>query len=134
MFKVYSLAGVVGAILAVSLFVLFTLYASGAFGQQKIFPLNQELTEVRVILCLKKEEEIVVVDRMAQWDMDRDVISAVVQHQVRAKKCVPVREVPVTYSRMVYESPVGYKARVYQGTVNGHQVFVPTQGYEHESL
>src|SRR3989338_10161221 len=100
MFKVYSLAGVVGAILAVSLFVLFTLYASGAFGQQKIFPLNQELTEVRVILCLKKEDAIAVVDTMAQWDMDRDVISAVRLHPDRGEEKAPLRKNPPTYSRM----------------------------------
>ena len=75
MFNGYSLAGIVGAILALSLFIVSTLYASGAFGQQKIFPLNRELAEVRVILCLKKEDAIAVVDTMAQWDMDRDVIS-----------------------------------------------------------
>lgn len=116
-----------------TMFVLL-LISAAALGQQKQFPLNEEILEARIVACIKQDDAVAIANAMREWKMDMDIVDAITRHQIRARKCVLLNKVPITYSRMVYESPTGDKIRVYQGTVGSYQVFVPMQGFEHEAI
>lgn len=117
----------------VATMIVLLLVSSAVLGQQKTFPINKEMVEPDIIACPKEEEAVAIAETMAKWNMDMSIVNPVVVHQIRNRKCVRLLKVPITYSRMVYESPTGNKIRVYQGTVGLYQVFVPMQGFEHEA-
>ncbi len=116
-----------------TMFVLL-LASAAAFGQQRQFPLNEEILESRIVACIKQDDAVTISSAMSEWKMDMDVVDAITRHQIKARKCVLLFKVPITYSRMVYENPIGDRIRVYQGTIGSYQIFVPMQGFEHESI
>ena len=113
---------------------VFLLISAAAFGQKRQFPLNEEILESRIVACVKQDDAVTIASAMAQWEMNMDVVDAITRHQIKARKCVLLFKVPILYSRMVYESPVGDRIRVYQGTIGSYQIFVPMQGFEHEAI